>query len=47
MAKLSNSSLEQKICQPHRNDDKYLEKFLRARYWKIENSYKLVNIIII
>ncbi|KAM8715160.1 hypothetical protein ACLKA7_002241 [Drosophila subpalustris] len=34
--------LEHKKCQPHRNDDRYLEKFLRARYWKIDSSYKLL-----
>ncbi|SPP85475.1 blast:Alpha-tocopherol transfer protein [Drosophila guanche] len=34
--------MERNECQPHRNDDKYLEKFLRARYWKIENSYRLL-----
>ncbi|XP_030376714.1 alpha-tocopherol transfer protein isoform X2 [Scaptodrosophila lebanonensis] len=34
--------LEHNECQPYRNDDKYLEKFLRARYWKIENSYRLL-----
>ncbi|XP_023163836.2 alpha-tocopherol transfer protein isoform X2 [Drosophila hydei] len=37
-----NHILEQKNCLPHRNDDKYLEKFLRARYWKIGASYKLL-----
>ncbi|KAH8333951.1 hypothetical protein KR059_004790, partial [Drosophila kikkawai] len=34
--------LERNECQPHRSDDKYLKKFLRARYWKIENSYRLL-----
>ncbi|KRF77805.1 alpha-tocopherol transfer protein isoform X2 [Drosophila virilis] len=42
IAQFRNYILERKDCQPHRNDDKYLEKFLRARYWKIENSYKLI-----
>ncbi|EDW13468.2 alpha-tocopherol transfer protein isoform X1 [Drosophila mojavensis] len=37
-----NYILEHKDCQPHRNDDKYLQKFLRTRYWKIENSYRLL-----
>ncbi|XP_064549100.1 alpha-tocopherol transfer protein isoform X2 [Drosophila montana] len=42
IAQFRNYILERKDCQPHRNDDKYLEKFLRARYWKIENSYRLI-----
>ncbi|XP_030569805.1 alpha-tocopherol transfer protein isoform X2 [Drosophila novamexicana] len=42
IAQFRNYILERNDCQPHRNDDKYLEKFLRARYWKIENSYKLI-----
>uniref|UniRef100_U5EUI3 Putative transporter n=1 Tax=Corethrella appendiculata TaxID=1370023 RepID=U5EUI3_9DIPT len=29
-------------CKPHRMDDDYLIKFLRARFWKVENSYKLL-----
>jgi CRAL/TRIO, N-terminal domain len=27
---------------PHRMDDEFLLKFLRARFWKVENAYKLV-----
>lgn len=30
-------------CNPHRMDDDFLIKFLRARYWKVENAYKLVG----
>lgn len=29
-------------CEPHRMDDDYLIRFLRARFWKVENAYKLV-----
>ncbi|XP_055597104.1 clavesin-1-like isoform X2 [Uranotaenia lowii] len=29
-------------CEPHRVDDEYLIKFLRARFWKVENAYKLM-----
>nr|XP_019554552.2 alpha-tocopherol transfer protein-like isoform X1 [Aedes albopictus] len=29
-------------CEPHRMDDDYLLRFLRARFWKVENSYKLM-----
>ncbi|XP_073823127.1 alpha-tocopherol transfer protein-like [Musca autumnalis] len=29
-------------CQPHRTDDEYLMRFLRARYWDIPLSYKLI-----
>ncbi|XP_046866761.1 alpha-tocopherol transfer protein isoform X1 [Drosophila willistoni] len=35
--------LEHNEFQLHRNDDKFLEKFLRARFWKIENSYRLLS----
>ena len=38
-----NYILEHDRCQPHRTDDEYLIKFLRARFWKIESSYKLVG----
>lgn len=31
-------------CNPHRMDDDFLIKFLRARFWKVENAYKLVRI---
>jgi CRAL/TRIO, N-terminal domain len=30
-------------CNPHRMDDNFLIKFLRARFWKVENAYKLVR----
>lgn len=42
IAEFRNYILEHDRCQPHRTDDEYLIKFLRARYWKIEPSYKLV-----
>ncbi|XP_017842120.2 alpha-tocopherol transfer protein-like isoform X2 [Drosophila busckii] len=42
IAQFRNYISEQNECQPHRNDDKYLQKFLRARYWKVENSYHLL-----
>ena len=29
-------------CTPHRMDDDFLIKFLRARFWKVDNAYKLV-----
>ena len=38
--------LERGNCTPHRLDDEYLIKFLRARFWKVENAYKLVRIIL-
>lgn len=28
--------------QPHRTDNEFLIKFLRARFFKVENAYKLV-----
>ena len=30
-------------CNPHRMDDDFLIRFLRARFWKVENAYKLVR----
>lgn len=36
--------LERGFCTPHRMDDEFLMKFLRARFWKVENAYKLVRI---
>lgn len=35
--------LEHDTCQPHRTDDEFLIRFLRARYWNIQHSYILVN----
>ncbi|CAO1336808.1 unnamed protein product [Diamesa serratosioi] len=29
-------------CNPHRMDDDFLIKFLRARFWKVDNAYKLL-----
>ncbi|KAI9576508.1 clavesin-2-like [Glossina fuscipes] len=34
--------LEHNDCKPHRIDDEYLIKFLRARFWKISSSYRLI-----
>lgn len=38
-----NYILEHNGCQPHRTEDEYLVRFLRARYWNIPHSYKLVS----
>lgn len=35
-------SAERGECSPHRMDDEFLIKFLRARFWKVENAYKLM-----
>lgn len=34
---------EHNDCNPHRLDDEYLIKFLRARSWKIPSSYNLMR----
>lgn len=34
---------EKGLCKPHRTDDEFLLRFLRARFFKPENSYKLVS----
>jgi CRAL/TRIO, N-terminal domain len=31
-------------CNPHRMDDDFLIKFLRARFWKVDAAYRLVAI---
>uniref|UniRef100_W8AJK9 Alpha-tocopherol transfer protein n=1 Tax=Ceratitis capitata TaxID=7213 RepID=W8AJK9_CERCA len=37
-----NFILEHDGCTPHRTDDEYLQKFLRARFWNIKDSYDLM-----
>ncbi|XP_075151325.1 alpha-tocopherol transfer protein [Haematobia irritans] len=41
--KFRNFILEHDDCHPHRTDDEFLIRFLRARFWNIENSYKLLS----
>lgn len=43
MQQFKDMIYEKGDCNPHRMDDDFLIKFLRARYWKIENAYKLVR----
>jgi len=33
---------EKGYCNPHRTDDDFLIRFLRARFFKVENAYKLL-----
>lgn len=35
---------ERGLCTPLRTDDEFLIRFLRSRFWKVENAYKLVSI---
>jgi hypothetical protein len=44
MQEFKDMIYERGECNPHRMDDEFLVKFLRARFWKIENAYKLVRI---
>lgn len=37
-----NQFSEKGGCRPHRMDDEFLKKFLRARFWKVDNAYKLM-----
>ncbi|XP_013115257.2 alpha-tocopherol transfer protein [Stomoxys calcitrans] len=37
-----NYILEHDKCQPHRTDDEFLIRYLRARFWNIPQSYKLL-----
>jgi CRAL/TRIO, N-terminal domain len=43
MQELKDMIYEKGDCNPHRMDDEFLIKFLRARFWKVETAYKLVN----
>lgn len=40
---LRNLIFEKGEFTPHRTDDEYLIKFLRARYWSVEVTYKLLK----
>lgn len=42
MQQLKDMVYEKGDCNPHRMDDDFLIKFLRARFWKVDNAYKLV-----
>lgn len=43
MQEFKDMIYEKGDCNPHRMDDEFLVKFLRARFWKVENAYKLVS----
>lgn len=43
MQQLKDMIYERGDCNPHRMDEDFLIKFLRARFWKVENAYKLVG----
>jgi hypothetical protein len=42
MQQLKDMVYEKGDCNPHRMDDDFLIKFLRARFWKVDNAYKLL-----
>ncbi|XP_058452423.1 clavesin-1 isoform X2 [Malaya genurostris] len=42
LQELRDMVYERGDCEPHRLDDDFLIKFLRARFWKVENAYKLM-----
>lgn len=42
MQQFKDMIYERGECNPHRMDEEFLIKFLRARFWKIENAYKLL-----
>lgn len=42
MQQFKDMIFERGDCNPHRMDEDFLIKFLRARFWKVENAYKLV-----
>lgn len=44
MEEFKNMIYEKGDCNPHRMDDEFLIKFLRARFWKVENAYRLVSL---
>ncbi|KAJ6649904.1 Clavesin-1 [Pseudolycoriella hygida] len=43
LEELRNVIFERGDFQPHRTDDEFLIKFLRARFFKVENAYKLLQ----
>lgn len=43
MQEFKDMIYEKGECNPHRMDDEFLIKFLRARFWKVLNAYKLVS----
>lgn len=43
MQQFKDMIYEKGDCNPHRMDDDFLIKFLRARFWKLDNAYKLVG----
>lgn len=43
MQEFKDMIYEKGDCNPHRMDEDFLIKFLRARFWKVENAYKLVS----
>lgn len=47
MQQLKDMVYEKGDCNPHRMDDDFLIKFLRARFWKVDNAYKLVGFYIL
>lgn len=44
MQQFKDMIYEKGDCNPHRMDEEFLIKFLRARFWKVENAYKLVGV---
>ncbi|XP_070497185.1 alpha-tocopherol transfer protein-like [Chironomus tepperi] len=43
MQQFKDLIFEKGDCNPHRMDDEFLIRFLRARFWKVENAYKLLS----
>jgi hypothetical protein len=43
MQEFKDMIYEKGDCNPHRMDEEFLIKFLRARQWKVEFAYKLVS----
>jgi hypothetical protein len=47
MQEFRDMIFERGDCNPHRMDEDFLIKFLRARFWKTESAYKLVSASVI
>lgn len=43
MQEFKDMIYEKGDCNPKRMDEEFLKRFLRARFWKVENAYKLVR----
>lgn len=44
MQEFKDMIYEKGDCNPHRMDEDFLIKFLRARFWRVDKAYNLVSV---